>query len=288
MPGIDTGEIANGTAYPDDWWMDRGGTMRPPKDVVVSDTPMDHDSPSSAVILLSGGLDSATCLAMANEEHDKLFTVSFLYGQKHTREVQAASIISEMYGAEHRTISLPEIFAGSGSVIIAGNELDMPQMSYEDIGESYGVSPTYVPFRNANLLSMATSIALTVGAEWVYAGMHGEDALNWAYPDCTPEFLGAMASAIYVGSYHKVRLVTPLMHMRKADVVEMGTKLDVPFHLTLSCYEGTIPACGMCPTCVGRIKAFMQNDLVDPIPYAIEIEWVASGGRHIVTEAQGD
>lgn len=244
---------------------------------------MDHiETPGeSAVVLLSGGLDSTTCMAIANEEHDRLYAISFAYGQKHTAELEHAGQVARLYGADHAIVDLPKIFGGTESVLIAENKLDMPKMSYADIEESYGVSPTYVPFRNANLLSMATAYALTVGASWVYAGMHGEDAHNWAYPDCTPEFLGAMAGAIYVGSYHKVRLVTPLMHMTKADVVHMGFKLEAPFELTLSCYEGTEPACGVCPTCVGRIKAFIQNGLVDPIEYAIEIDW----GAGYITEA---
>jgi len=241
------------------------GTMgeNPNDDITNCLDPTEPDN--TAVVLLSGGLDSTTCLAIANEEHDRLYTVSFLYGQKHTEEVNRANLISIVYGAEHRIIQLPDVFSGTDSVLIEDNELDMPQMSYKEIDESFGVSPTYVPFRNANLLSMATALALTVNAGWVYAGMHGEDALNWAYPDCTPEFLGSMASAIYVGSYHTVRLVTPLMHMTKADVVALGIKLDAPLELTMSCYEGTDPACGTCPTCVGRIKAFIQNGRIDTI-----------------------
>lgn len=227
----------------------------------------------TAVVLLSGGLDSATCLAIAAERHMRLYAVSFVYGQKHEEEVNHAADLAEMYNAVHRIIPLPRIFTGTESVLIAENALPMPKMSYEDINASEGVSPTYVPFRNANLLSMATAYAMTVDASWLYAGMHGEDALNWAYPDCTPEFLGAMANAIYVGTYHKVRLVTPLMHMMKSDVVRLGLELDVPFDLTMSCYEGIEPACGVCPTCVGRIQAFMQNLVVDPIEYAIEIDW---------------
>ena len=242
---------------------------------------MSTHNDGGAVILLSGGLDSTTCMAIAAEEHDKLYAVGFRYGQKHAAELTHTLLVADYFGAAYKIISLPEIFGGTESVLVAANELPMPQMSYEDINESYGVSPTYVPFRNANLLSMATTYALTVDAEWVYAGMHGEDALNWAYPDCTPEFLGAMANAIYVGSYHKVRLVTPLMHDRKADVVRRALELDAPIELTMSCYEGTEPACGVCPTCVGRIKAFIQNNAVDPIKYAIEIDW---GGGMITEE----
>jgi 7-cyano-7-deazaguanine synthase len=159
--------------------------------------------------------------------------------------------------------------------LIDDNELEMPQASYEELSDEFGVSPTYVPYRNGNLLSLATAVALVEGAGEVWAGMHAEDAHNWAYPDCTPEFLGAMASAIYVGSYHEVRLITPHMWRTKADVVQSGFDLKVPFELTWSCYEGRNQACGVCPTCVGRIQAFARVGEVDPISYEIEIDWKA-------------
>lgn len=239
----------------------------------MAETLLDMDNKKKAVVLLSGGLDSTTCMAMAFFSGRDIVAVSFKYGQKHTNEIDAAALVSKKYRAKHLVVELPSIFSGTESVLVGANELPMPQMSYEDMSESYGVSPTYVPFRNANLLSAATTIALVEGAEEVWAGMHGEDALNWAYPDCTPEFLGSMSNAIYVGSYHKVRLVTPLMWMTKSNVVREGTKLGAPFELTLSCYEGGATACGTCPTCVGRIKAFISNNLKDPIPYNIHIDW---------------
>jgi 7-cyano-7-deazaguanine synthase len=207
--------------------------------------------------------------------------VSFTYGQKHTAEIEHAIQVASHYDvAFHRIIDLPKIFGGGeagGSVLIKDNDLDMPEASYEDIADSeVAVSPTYVPYRNGNLLSMATTVAMVEEMDEVWAGMHAEDAHNWAYPDCTPEFLGAMANAIYVGSYHNIRLVTPHMWRTKSDVVEAGAALDVPFELTMSCYEGTVPACGTCPTCVGRINAFRDANLADPIPYDIDIDWIPS------------
>lgn len=224
---------------------------------------------TTGVVLLSGGLDSSTVLAMATERLGlgNLYAISFDYGQKHRKELDAARRIAEKYVVrEHRVVRLPSnVFEGGGSALM--NEMDMPQASYEELHNSFGVSPTYVPFRNANLLSMATAYALTVGAGFVFAGMHAEDAHNWAYPDCTPEFLGAMTNAIYVGTYHKVRLVAPLMDMTKAQVVKTGLELGVPFELTWSCYEGGDEACGKCPTCIGRLEAFKLNGVADPAPY---------------------
>ncbi len=230
-------------------------------------------SQSKGLVILSGGLDSTTCMAIASKFHKSLFAVTFTYGQKHINELHAAGRVASYYRAGHRVIELPEVFGGTESVLVAENKLDMPQMSYEELDDTYGVSPTYVPFRNANLISMATAVALVEECDTVYAGMHAEDAHNWAYPDCTPEFLGSMANAVYVGSYHKVRFVAPLMWMSKSDVVHRALELHAPIDLTLSCYEGTDPACGTCPTCVGRINAFRDVGAVDPIKYAIEIDW---------------
>ena len=226
---------------------------------------------SKAVIVLSGGLDSATCMGMAQKTHLELHAVHFQYGQKHRTEENAAREVARYYGATFQIIDLPEIFGGTGSSLI--DDVEMPQSSYEELKESHGVSPTYVPYRNGNFLSMAATIALTEEASEVWAGMHAEDAHNWAYPDCTPEFLGAMAGAIYIGSYLKVRLVTPLQNMTKAEVVRKALHIGVPIKKTLSCYEGTVPACGVCPTCVGRIEAFRLNRVKDGISYRIPINW---------------
>jgi len=195
-----------------------------------------------------------------------VLAVSFTYGQKHAAEVESARAIAAYYDAEYKVVNLPHIF-GAGSTILEGGPAN-PHLTYKEIAEAEGPSPTVVPFRNGNLLSAAAAIAVVEGAAWIYAGMHAEDARNWAYPDCTPEFLGAMANAIRVGTYDKVRLATPLQWMLKRDVVALGLRLYVPFELTHSCYEGSKPACGKCPTCVERLAAFAANNVLDPLPYA--------------------
>lgn len=228
-----------------------------------------------ALVVLSGGLDSTVCLSVAAHKHDEVEAISFDYGQKHTAELEHAAMVAKYFNARHQVVQLPRVFAGTTSTLVAANNIDNPRMSYEEIDEVVGenVSPTYVPYRNGNLLSMAAAQALVVGADYLYAGMHAEDAANWAYPDCTPEFLGAMANAIYIGTYRKVRLITPLQWLDKAGVVSLGIEYNAPFHLTLSCYDGVEPACGTCPTCVGRIRAFQSLGLMDPIQYAIDIDW---------------
>ena len=220
------------------------------------------------LVLHSGGLDSSTILASAAGECDSVIGLSIAYGQKHQqRELRAAREICEYFSAEHLEVEIPNIFEGFGSTLI-DSDTDNPHLSYEELRASEGPSPTYVPFRNANLLSIATATALIKECEVVYFGAHADDAHNYAYPDCTPEFIGAMANAINVGTYYAVRLKSPVMWMSKGDIVKWGDSLNVPFEMTYSCYEGTEDHCGECPTCVSRIVAFEEAMVNDPTRYA--------------------
>lgn len=222
-----------------------------------------------AIVLLSGGLDSSTCAVLACNEFgsENVIALTLFYGQKHAKEIEAAKAVSEFLNIkEHYIERLPDIFKGGGSTLVDPDKPN-PETSYEELNESHGISPTYVPFRNANLLSVATTIALVKGADTIFYGAHSEDARHWAYPDCTPEFNGAMANAIFTGSYMQVRLVTPLQWMTKREVVALGKKIGTPFELTWSCYNGFEKSCGVCPTCVGRLQAFRENELEDPIEY---------------------
>ena len=226
-----------------------------------------------AVVLLSGGLDSSTVLAMAIKEHGvapkDILCLSLNYGQKHSDEMQASHDVANYYGCHwtHKQLD-PSVFASDKSSL-TGDE-PMPQLSYKEIAEGEGVSPTYVPFRNANLLSTAAALGLGLGVHSVYFGAHAEDARGWAYPDCTPEFIGAMANAIFIGTYYKVRLVTPIEWLMKKDIVRKGLELEVPYEITMSCYEGTSPACGKCPTCTERLAGFEANGATDPLPYLLD------------------
>jgi 7-cyano-7-deazaguanine synthase len=221
------------------------------------------------LIVLSGGMDSTTVLAIA--VHDALVrrptrqveAISFVYGQRHAAEVLNAEAVAQHYGIKHEVLY---VSLGKQGVLM-DHDAEMPHISYEEIKESEGVSPTYVPFRNGTFLSVATSHALEIGADTIWAGMHAEDARGWAYPDCTPEFIGAMQNAIYVGTYHKVRLVVPFQYASKADIVRAGMRVNAPYRLTMTCYEGKDPACGKCPTCVSRIAAFDEAGYGDPIAY---------------------
>lgn len=223
------------------------------------------------VVVLSGGLDSATALAMANEDSRAVTkAVTFDYGQKHAREMSMASELARHYGLELQFIELPHSLFRGGS-LTTGEEIK--DMRYDDL-PSGEMSPTYVPFRNANLISMAVAYAdgevrrhPAFEKATVWAGMHAEDAQGFAYADCTPEFLGAMTSAVYIGTYGRVRFHAPFQASEKWEIIQKGMELNVPYELTHSCYRGGYPACGACSTCHARLEAFAQAGFQDPIAY---------------------
>ncbi len=223
-----------------------------------------------AFILLSGGMDSATLLASAIKDFGKenVTAVSIDYGQLHKlRELEMASKLADHFKVHRLEYNIQDSIGKGG---LTDSNMEIPDVGYDELT---GVSPTYVPFRNGLLLSTVTSLAAGsiegTGEDAVVGyGAHAEDAENWAYPDCTPEFIGAMAAAIYIGSYHKIRLYTPLMWLKKSAVVTLGADLDVPFELTWSCYRGLERHCGTCPTCRARKTAFEDAYMPDPTEYA--------------------
>lgn len=221
-----------------------------------------------AVVLLSGGIDSTTCLAEAVKTYgaDKVLALSLYYGQKHQKEILSAKAVATYYGVYHIVQQVSGVFDLSDCTLLQGRA-DVVHESYAEQlkkkgGE--GTVETYVPFRNGLFLSYAAAIAVSVHAEAVYYGAHADDAAGRAYPDCTPDFEHAMTEAIFEGTGRQVRLESPLLYYNKAQVVKYGLELGAPYHLTWSCYEGGDKPCGKCGTCIDRKKAFEANGVADP------------------------
>lgn len=221
-----------------------------------------------ALVLFSGGLDSTTCLALAIEKYgaDAVLALSVSYGQKHTKEIEAARAVAKHYGVKLQTLDLAEIFADSDCSLLKGSTQEVPKESYaEQLAETDGKPvSTYVPFRNGLFLSSAASIALSHGCEVIYYGAHADDAAGNAYPDCSQEFNDAINTAIYLGSGKQLRVEAPFVGKTKADVVAEGLRLHAPYELTWSCYEGGEKPCGLCGTCRDRAAAFAANGVKDP------------------------
>jgi 7-cyano-7-deazaguanine synthase len=229
-------------------------------------------------------MDSTTALAMAVKDCDRVVAVSFQYGSKHNAvEHEAMQAVARHYRVRYETWELPPFFSGGESALLG--ESNMPALTYQQIHDTEGPSPTVVPFRNPVMISIAVARAVIHKCDLVYVGVHGEDAHNFAYPDCTNDCLGPLAGAVYAGTYNKVHLVVPFQWMSKADIVWCARKLCVPLHLTWSCYNPVMPPydpnygtpvplqCGECPTCVERIEAFKANGYTDPVGYAKPIDW---------------
>lgn len=221
-----------------------------------------------ALVLLSGGLDSATCLALAVKKYGKenVIALSVSYGQKHTKEIEAAENIADYYGVEKTDLDLSLIFKFSNCSLLSSSDEKIPHESYAQQLEKTEGTPvsTYVPFRNGLFLSSAAAIAISRECSVIYYGAHSDDAAGSAYPDCSEVFNNAMNTAIYEGSGKQLKIEAPFVGMTKADVVKMGLELSVPYQLTWSCYEGGDKPCGKCGTCIDRAKAFELNDIKDP------------------------
>ena len=221
-----------------------------------------------ALVLFSGGIDSTTCLGLAISKYgkEKVIALSITYGQKHTKEIEAANAIVQYYGIEKIDLDLSLIFRFSDCSLLKGSDEDIPHESYAQQLEKTNGSPvsTYVPFRNGLFISSAAAIALSRKCSVIYYGAHADDAAGNAYPDCSSVFNNAMNTAVYEGSGKQLKIEAPFVNMTKADVVKIGLELKVPYELTWSCYEGGDKPCGQCGTCIDRAKAFELNGINDP------------------------
>ncbi|MFD2617304.1 7-cyano-7-deazaguanine synthase QueC [Terrilactibacillus laevilacticus] len=226
-----------------------------------------------AVIVLSGGLDSTTCMGIAQNEEYELYPITFSYGQRHDREVEQAKKIANYFHVKHHKIVDINFFKQIGGSALTDTNIDVPNDGVEE-----GIPATYVPARNMIFLSLASAYAEVIGADAIFIGVSSVDYSG--YPDCRPEFIDSMNKTINLATKTGVTeqaltIKAPLMHLTKSETVELGTKLGVPYHLTTSCYNGEEEACGTCDSCRLRIKGFKEAGLVDPIPYQTEIDWKA-------------
>ena len=230
-----------------------------------------------ALVLSSGGCDSTTCVSLAVKEYGKenVSTVSFVYGQKHDKEIASAKAVAKHYGLNHRIVNLTDcgIFDGSNCTLLKSGG-DIEHESYAaQIEKTGGTVNTYVPFRNGLFLAAIAAVAMSEfpnDSVHVYIGAHADDAAGNAYADCSERFVDAMAEAISIGTYGSVKLEAPLVRKTKAEVVAVGLAIGTPYELTWSCYEGDDVQCGTCGTCLDRKAAFTANGVADPVCYGIE------------------
>lgn len=221
-----------------------------------------------AMVLSSGGLDSTTCLGLAVKKYgaDCVTALSVAYGQKHQKELEASKAVADYYGVRHIFLDLTPIFQYSDSALLKNSDQEIPTGTYaHQLRESNGAPvSTYVPFRNGLFLSSAASLALSLNCSVIYYGAHADDMAGNAYPDCSVDFFDAMNRAVYTGSGGLMRLEAPFIQVSKAEVVRTGLKLNVPYELTWSCYQGGEKPCGICATCQDRAAAFAANGVPDP------------------------
>jgi len=218
-----------------------------------------------AVALLSGGMDSCVCAAIAAQEHE-LALLHVSYGQRTAaRERRAFQEIADFWGVERRLeCRLDHLRQIGGSSL---TDLNLPVVK-DGLDKGPGGIPTsYVPFRNAHLIAIAVSWAEVIGARWVYIGAVEADSSG--YPDCRPSYYEAFNRLIELGTRPEtnIRLVTPVIEMSKAEIIRRGLEFGAPLHLTWSCYEREDRACGRCDSCLLRWRAFEQAGVADPVPY---------------------
>lgn len=232
-----------------------------------------------AVVSLSGGMDSAVCAALAARDFDA-YALHFSYGQRtEGRELQSARAVAEQLGFQDFLHLNIDLFRRIGGSALTDSSIAIPK-AREDvaIGEDRGpngqvhvrgveIPVTYVPFRNAHFLAAAVSWAEVLEAQTIFIGAVEPDSSG--YPDCRPAYYEAFQQLIRTGTRDgSIKIETPLIHLRKKEIVALGLELNAPFHLTWSCYSSAEAACGECESCVLRLRAFREAGTPDPIPYA--------------------
>jgi 7-cyano-7-deazaguanine synthase len=227
--------------------------------------------PTKGIVLLSGGMDSCVCTAIARERHgaENLGLLHAGYGQRtQERERRAFEDIADFYGVWDRLVVQLDHFRAIGGSALTDPNISVPENELSATQPHGGTIPvTYVPFRNAHFLSVAVSWAEATGAGAIYIGAVAEDSSG--YPDCRPEYYGVFQELIRVGTRPetKIEIVTPVIKLRKSEIIQRGIELGAPLHLTWSCYKNEDVACGTCDSCLLRLRAFAEAGVTDPITY---------------------
>ena len=221
-----------------------------------------------AVILLSGGLDSSTVLYQAHSDGCECYAISFDYQQRHRRELESARSVAQAAGVRQHQVINFDLRQWGGSAL-TDNSLELPR-ERNTIEMAQNIPITYVPARNTIFLSFALGYAEAIAAERVYIGVNALDYSG--YPDCRPDYIEAMQEVFRLGTKQgregqPITIVTPLINLKKTEIIQLGNKLGVPWELTWSCYAGEDISCGVCDSCRLRLEAFDKLALQDPIPY---------------------
>jgi 7-cyano-7-deazaguanine synthase len=224
-----------------------------------------------AVVLLSGGLDSTVCMAVAHSKGYELFPISFNYNQRHARELESAESVAQYYNVTKHIIIETNMNVIGGSALTDG-QLTVPTGNID----SHQIPVTYVPARNLIFLSYALGYAEVTGADKIFIGVNALDYSG--YPDCRPEFINLFqqvadySTKAGVQDHRKIVIETPLLQLTKKDIVLLGKNLDAPLQFTTSCYNGETVACGECDSCLLRLKGFAEAGTIDPIIYRTRSE----------------
>jgi len=227
---------------------------------------MTEGSRSKAVLCLSGGMDSCVCAAIAARDHD-VYALHFSYGQRtEARELRAAQEVARLTGAREFMPLKIDIFRQIGGSALTDSTIAVPDASHDESQIGVEIPVTYVPFRNAHFLSAAVSWAEVLGAKTILIGAVEQDSSG--YPDCRPAYYDAFNALIRTGTRDgDIRVETPLIRLKKSEIVRLGVELGAPLHVSWSCYSGEQAACGVCDSCVLRLRAFREAGATDPIPY---------------------
>jgi 7-cyano-7-deazaguanine synthase len=224
-----------------------------------------------AVVLLSGGMDSCVCTAIAVERHgaNAIALLHASYGQRtEAREHKSFENIADFYNVKHRLPVTLDHFRAIGGSALTDARIAVPENKLNETDQHANTIPvTYVPFRNAHFLSVAVSWAEAIGAREIYIGAVAEDSSG--YPDCRPEYYKVFQELVRAGTRPEtnITIITPVIQMRKSEIIRRGIALGAPLHLTWSCYQGEEAACGACDSCILRLRAFAEAGITDPTPY---------------------